>query len=149
MEGIVKVIGLFLFAQAHFLVLVVLHLLWLNTSYFIITKDGFLYEPGSISPGLILWDDIEEINEGRMLSKRRLWGSPFRTFLIVTLKNPAKYYSRYNVLLRIIVILLVKLTKLQTNKAGDTVLQPSDFGNRYEEVRALIIESRKAYSLSL
>jgi len=150
MEGLVKVIGLFLFVLGHFLVLVVLRLLWLNPSYFMITQDGFLYEPGSISPGLILWDDIEEINEREMLSKRRMNGwSPTRTFLIITLKDPAKYYSRYNIFLRAIVVLLAKLTKLQTNKVGDIVLQPSDFGSSYEEVRELIMENRKAHLLSL
>jgi len=51
-------------------------------------------------------------------------------------------------LLRLMVVLMGKLIKFQTGRSGDIVLKPLDFGNKYEEVKALIKKNLEEYQVS-
>ena len=147
-DSTAKAVGFLVFFMCHFLLIVTVQLIWLRPSFFIVTKNGFLYEPGSISPGLILWEDIEAINEADLLYNPGGWqGSTTRTYLVVTLKEPSRYFQRYNILLRLIVIMTAKLTKLFSGKSGDIIIQPWDFGNRYNEIKTLMEEYMKKHAV--
>jgi hypothetical protein len=149
-DQIVVGILLLVFTIVHFLLLYILLLLWQTPSFFIISKSGFLYEPGGISPGLILWEDIAAIEERQLFYNpgSRVYSAPTANFLVIELKDPAKYNYRYNLLLRLIVVLMSKLIKFQTGRSGDIVVNPSDFGSKYEEVKALINKNLEEYQAS-
>jgi hypothetical protein len=147
-DGIAKAVGFLVFFMCHFLVIITVQLIWLRPSFFIVTENGFLYEPGSISPGLILWEDIEAINEADLLYNPGGWqSSTTRTYLVVTLKDSTRYFKRYNLLLRLIVILQAKITKALTGKSADIIIQPWDFGNRYYVVKTLMEEYIKKHTV--
>jgi hypothetical protein len=147
-DGTAKAVGFLVFFMCHFLLIVTVQLIWLRPSFFIVTKNGFLYEPGSISPGLIFWEDIEAINEADLLYNPGGWqSSTTRTYLVITLKDPSRYFQRYNLLLRLIVILQAKITKALTGKSADIIIQPWDFGNRYNEIKALMEENIKKHAV--
>jgi hypothetical protein len=147
-DGLAKAVGFLVFFMCHFLLIVTVQLIWLRPSFFIVTKNGFLYEPGSISPGLILWEDIEAINEADLPYNPGGWqGSTTRTYLVITLKDHSLYFKRYNLLLRLIVILQAKITKVLTGKSADIIIQPWDFGNRYNEIKTLMEEYMKEHAV--
>ena len=147
-SGIPKAVGFILFFMCHFLLIVTVQLIWFRPSFFILTEKGFVYEPGSISPGLIFWEDIESINEVDLLYNTGTMQNPgTRTYLVVTLKDSSRYFKRYNILLRLIVILAAKFTKLFSGKSGDIIIQPWDFGNRYNEIKALMEENIKKHAV--
>jgi hypothetical protein len=147
-DSTAKAVGFLVFFMCHFLLIVTVQLIWLRPSFFIVTKNGFLYEPGSISPGLILWEDIEAINEADLLYNPGGWqGSTTRTYLVITLKDHSRYFKRYNLLLRLIVILQAKITKALTGKSADIIIQPWDFGNRYNEIKTLMEEYMKKHAV--
>ncbi len=144
-DGAAKAVGLLIFFMCQFLMIITVRLIWLRPSFFIVTKNGFLYEPGGISPGLILWEDIETISEVELAVTQ---GVPTtRTYLVVTLKDSSRYFKRYNLLLRLLVIVLDKITKGLTGKSGAIMIQPWDFGNRYNEIKALMEENIKKHAV--
>jgi hypothetical protein len=97
---------------------------------------------------LILWEDIEAINEADLLYNPGGWqGSTTRTYLVITLKDHSRYFKRYNLLLRLIVILQAKITKALTGKSADIIIQPWDFGNRYNEIKTLMEEYMKKHAV--
>lgn len=147
-DGLAKAVGFLVFFMCHFLLIITVQLIWLRPSFFIVTKNGFLYEPGSISPGLIFWEDIESINEVDLLYNTGTMQNPgTRTYLVVTLKDSTRYFKRYNILLRLIVIMTAKLTKLFSGKSGDIIIQHWDFGSRYNEIKALMEENIKKHAV--
>jgi hypothetical protein len=50
-------------------------------------------------------------------------------------------------LLRLIVILQAKITKALTGKSADIIIQPWDFGNRYNEIKTLMEEYMKKHAV--
>ena len=130
---------------AHFLLVGFLLRAVRNRAFFVLTSKGFLYEPGDVSPGLILWEDVAELKEAELLSRATSFSGPSMTrALTVGLKDPAKYNHRYTPLLAMVNWLLTKLVRYQTGGPGDIVLVASDFGARYEEVKALMHERLQA-----
>lgn len=130
---------------AHLLLVVFLLRAIRNRPFFIVTDKGFLYEPGDISPGLIRWEDVSEIKEAELLSGQGTVSGPTtRPVLAVGLKDPDKYSARYTPLLGMLNRLLTKAVKYQTEGPGDVVLAAEDFGDRYGEVRNLLMEKAKA-----
>jgi hypothetical protein len=110
-----------------------------NRPYFVLSDRGFLYAPGDLSPGIVLWQDIVGLKEADLIYGRNSYaGSRLRRTLIVTLKDPEKYTSRFNPLLRQIYIQLIKAIRFQVAGSGDLVIAADDFGRRYDEVRALM-----------
>jgi hypothetical protein len=124
---------------AHFLLVAFLLRAVRNRVFFVLTSKGFLYEPGDVSPGLILWEDIAELKEAGLLSRATSFSGPgMTTALTVALKDPAKYNRRYTPLLALLNWLLTKFVRYQTGGPGDIVLVAADFGARYDEVKALM-----------
>lgn len=116
-----------------------------NRPFFVLTSKGFLYEPGDVSPGLILWEDVADLKEADLLSRATSFSGPgMTTALTVALKDPAKYNQRYTPLLAMLNWLLTKFVRYQTGGPGDIVLVASDFGSRYDEVKALMHERVQA-----
>jgi hypothetical protein len=144
-DGAAKAVGLLIFFMCQFLLIVTVRLIWLRPSFFIVTENGFLYEPGGISPGLILWEDIETINEVELAVTQGV--SPTRAYLVITLKDSSRYFKRYNLLLRLLVVVLDKITNWLTGKSGAIMIQPWDFGNRYNEIKALMEEKIKRHTV--
>jgi hypothetical protein len=130
---------------AHFLLVAFLLRAVRNRAFFVLTAKGFLYEPGDVSPGLILWEDVAELKEAELLSRSTSFSGPgMTTALVVALKDPAKYNQRYTPLLAALNWLLTKLVRYQTGGPGDIVLVASDFGDRYGEVKVLMHERVQA-----
>lgn len=130
---------------AHLLLIVFLLRAVRNRPFFIITEKGFLYEPGDISPGLIRWEDVAEIKEAKLLfGQGTVSGPTTRPVLAVGLEDPEKYSAKYTPLLGMLNRLLTKAVRYQTEGPGDVVLATEDFGNRYGEVRNLLMEKAKA-----
>lgn len=130
---------------AHFLLAAFLLRAVRNRAFFVLTSKGFLYEPGDVSPGLILWEDVADLKEADLLSRATSFSGPgMTTALTVALKDPAKYNQRYTPLLALLNWLLTKFVRYQTGGPGDIVLVASDFGARYDEVKALMHEHVQA-----
>jgi hypothetical protein len=130
---------------AHFLLVAFLLRAVRNRAFFVLTSKGFLYEPGDVSPGLILWEDVAELREAELLSRSTSFSGPsMTTALTVALKDPAKYNQRYTPLLALLNWLLTKFVRYQTGEPGDIVLLANDFGDRYDEVKALMLERVQA-----
>jgi hypothetical protein len=124
---------------AHFLLVAFLLRAVRNRAFFVLTSKGFLYEPGDVSPGLILWEDVTELKEADLLSRATSFSGPGMTkTLTVALKDPGKYNRRYTPLLALLNWLLTKFVRYQTGGPGDIVLVAADFGARYDEVKALM-----------
>lgn len=130
---------------AHFLLVAFLLRAVRNRAFFVLTTKGFLYEPGDVSPGLILWEDVAELKEVQLLSRSTSFSGPgMTTAMAVALKDPAKYNRRYTPLLALLNWLLTKFVRYQTGGTGDIVLVAADFGARNEEVKALMQERVQA-----
>lgn len=126
---------------AHFLLVAFFLRAVRNRAYFVLTTKGFLYEPGDVSPGLIRWEDVSEIKEVELLSSSTSFSGPgVRTALAIALKDPAKYNRRYTPLLGLLNWLLTKFIRYQTGGPGDIVLAAEDFGARYDEVKARMMD---------
>jgi hypothetical protein len=94
-DGLVKAIVILFFFIMQFLLIVAVRLIWYRPSFFVFTENGFVYEPGSISPGLILWADIESINELELAyapSSEEI-GKGTATFLVMPNFAPSLFYS--------------------------------------------------------
>jgi hypothetical protein len=128
-------------AVGAFLALAFLLRALVNPPWFLLTREGFLYAPGGVSPGLVQWIDVEDIRESHVLAANpRGRGEPvMRPTLVVSLKDPDKYVKTYTPLLQWLVRAANAVLRAQT-KGGDIYLDPADFGQRYEEISARMRE---------
>ncbi len=123
----------------HFLLLAFLLRAVRNRPFVVLTDRGFIYEPGDLSPGLVLWRDVESLKEVDLLAGDTSYGGPgLRRTLVVSLRDPDKYIARYNPLLRLLYGLLISVVRIQADGSGDIVVEAGDFGRRYDEARALM-----------
>ncbi len=104
--------------------------------WFVLTPRGFLYAPGGMSPGFVRWEDVTGLRETEIVSDRRRRGPQLERVLAIGLRDPSKYRARYNPLLGALVRLGGKLYEAQTAGPADILINPSDFGARYGEVKA-------------
>lgn len=132
--------GLFFFfyVLCHFLVIVFSRNLFVNHPLFIATTKGFQYTPAGISSGWVLWEDVEEIRESSILSGNKIGGATTVPVLGLKLRYPENYAAVYNPALQKLVQLAGKLHNYQTEGAGDLLLNPADFGEKYREVKVLL-----------
>lgn len=129
----------FFYVVGHFLLVVFALRAVRDQPYFVATENGFVYEPGDLSPGLIRWADIAGVKETQLLYRPGSYAGPStQTALVVTLKNGEAYAQAYNPLLRWLLALLLPAVRQQAGGSGDMVLLAADFGARYEEVKSLI-----------
>ena len=111
-----------------------------NPPWFLLTREGFLYAPGGVSPGLVRWTDVSDIQESHVLaSKPTGRGAEMRPTLVVSLKDPAKYTNHYTPLLRWFVRAATAVLRAQT-RGGDLYIDPTDFGDRYAQITAQMRE---------
>ncbi|HLP36308.1 hypothetical protein [Lacibacter sp.] len=139
-----KLIFGFFYVICHFLLLAFGRQLFTTNYLFIATTKGFHYTPAGISSGLVLWEDIEEIRESSVLSGNNIGGPTTVPVLGIKLRYPEKYAANYNPALQKLVLLGGQLNNFQTDGVGDILLNPAHFGQRYEEVKALI-ESKRTH----
>lgn len=111
-----------------------------NPPWFVLTRKGFLYQPGDVSSGLIRWEDVVDIKEDRVVSTGGNGGPVARAVLVVVLRDGERYVGRYNPILAAVVRFAGGVLRAQTGGRGDVYLDPVDFGARYEEVKALMLE---------
>ena len=115
--------------------------------WFVLTPRGFLYAPGGMSPGFVRWEDVTGLRETEIVSGRLRQRPVPERVLAVGLRDPSKYRARYNPLLGALVRLGGRLYAAQTGGRADILINPSDFGARYDEVKArmeaLLAESRR------
>jgi len=113
--------------------------------WFVLSKQGFYYAPGDLSPGMIRWEDVVRIEESELLSSQDGRGAPVvRTALVVTLRDPDKYLGRFNPLLKTLADASRAVVQAQTGGKQDFVLLADDFGGRYEEVKAFMLQHVRA-----
>jgi hypothetical protein len=125
----------------HFLFLAFLLRAVRNRPFFVLSDRGFIYEPGDLSPGLVLWRDVESLKEVDLLAGDTNSGGPaMRRTLVVSLRDPDKYLTRFNPLLRLLYGLLIRVVRIQADGSGDIVVDAGDFGRRYDEARALMAQ---------
>lgn len=130
----------FFYIVAHFLLIAFTLRAFRNLPVFVATDEGFIYEPGDVSPGLIRWSDISEGAEAALLTSgsSNIGGPRTGLTIVLSLKDPDTIFSAYNPLLRGINTLATRVIKYQSGGVGDIILAAEDFGARYEEVRSLI-----------
>ncbi len=128
----------FFYVLCHFLLLAFGRQLFTTTYVFIATDKGFQYTAAGISSGWVLWEDIEDIRESTVLSGNNIGGPATVPVLGIKLRSPEKYAANYNPALQKLISLAGKLNNFQTEGVGDLLLNPAHFGQRYEEVKALI-----------
>ena len=104
--------------------------------WFVLTPRGFLYAPGGMSPGFVRWEDVTELRETEIVSNRDRDGPGTERVLAVGLRDPSKYRARYNPMLGLLVRLGGQLHAAQTDGPADILINPADFGPRYDEIRA-------------
>jgi len=141
-----KVIFGFFYGLAHFLVLVFgVQLFKGKAPIFIATEKGFCYEPAGISSGWILWEDILEVRTASVLNGSGIsYGPRLAPVLGIKLINPDEYNTAaYAPLLQRVVKLAQQLNNYQTEGVGDILLNPTDFGNKYEAVVTLFEQKCK------
>lgn len=109
-------------------------------AFFVATEEGFICEPGDVSPGLIRWSDICEGAEAALLSSRstNVAGPRTASTIVLSLKDPDTVFAAYNPLLREINQVATRITRYQSGGVGDIVLAAEDFGVHCDAVRALI-----------
>lgn len=136
-----KAIFTFFYVLVHFLLVVFTIRAIRNPAYFILTNEGFFYEPSDVSVGFILWKDIATIKEDRLLANRGGFAGPTTIpALAISFKEPDKYNKKYNFFLQKLVEIGTKLIKYQTGGVGDMVINPIDFGENYPKVKELMFE---------
>ncbi|HRK68604.1 MAG TPA: hypothetical protein PKY73_13700 [Hyphomonas sp.] len=130
----------FFYIVAHFLLIAFTLRAFRKLPIFVATDEGFVYEPGDMSPGLIRWSDISEGAEAALLTSgsSNIGGPRTGLTIVLSLKDPDTIFSAYNPLLRNINTLATRVIKYQSGGVGDIILAAEDFGARYEEVRSLI-----------
>ncbi len=112
-----------------------------NPPWFVLTRKGFVYQPGDVSAGLIRWEDVVDIKEDQVISASGSGGPILRTALVVVLRDGERYVVRYNPILGAVVRLATGVLRAQTGGTGDLYLDPAHFGARYDEVKALMFEN--------
>lgn len=112
-----------------------------NPPWFLLTREGFLYAPGGMSPGLVRWSDVSDIKESHVLGSNPTGGrkAVMRPTLVVSLKDPAKYSNQYVLPLRWLVRAATAVLRAQT-QGGDLYIDPTHFGDRYAEIAAKMRE---------
>lgn len=146
----VKLVFALFYAIAHFLVIAFTLRMIRNRPYFVLTRRGFLYAPGDLSPGLVRWEDVTEIAETELLGAQGTRGSAIlRRALLVTLKHPDKYLGAYNPLLKVLDRLSRATVRAQTGGKSDLVLLADDFGRRYEEVKEQMYEYARLHGAKI
>lgn len=133
-----KLIFGFFYVLCHFLFIAFGRQLFTTTYLFIATNKGFQYTAAGISSGWVLWEEIEEIRESSVLSGNNIGGPASVPVLGIKLRSPEKYAAQYNPALQKLILLGGKLNNFQTEGGGDLLLNPAHFGQRFEEVKALI-----------
>ncbi|MFN7179810.1 hypothetical protein [Hyphomonas sp.] len=130
----------FFYIVAHFLLVAFTLRAFRNLPVFVATDEGFVYEPGDVSPGLIRWSDISEGAEAALLTSgsSNIGGPRTGLTIVLSLKDPDTIFSAYNPLLRGINSFATRVIKYQSGGVGDIILAAEDFGPRYDEVRSLI-----------
>ena len=108
--------------------------------FFVATEEGFIFEPGDVSPGLIRWSDNCEGAEAALLSgaSTNVAGPRTRPTTVLSLKDPAAVFAVYKPLLREISQVATRIISYQSGGAGDIVLAAEDFGVHSDAVRALM-----------
>ncbi|MEY2866411.1 MAG: hypothetical protein RIQ43_437 [Pseudomonadota bacterium] len=135
----VKAVMVFFSAVALFLLLAFTHRAVLNPPWFVLGREGFLYEPGGISPGLIRWRDVRDMKEDTVLAGSNSYTGPrLDPVLVITLRDYEKYLAAYNPVLRFLVRAATRVLRYQT-KGGDIYLNPLHFGARYPEIKAAML----------
>lgn len=104
--------------------------------WFVLTPRGFLYAPGGMGPGFVRWEDVTGLRESEIVSGRRRQRPALERVLVVGLRDPSKYRARYNPMLRALAGLAGDLYQAQTGGPADILINPIDFGARYDEIRA-------------
>lgn len=104
--------------------------------WFVLTPRGFLYAPGGVSPGFVRWEDVSGLRETEIVSGRGRQSPQLERVFAVGLRDPSKYSARYNPMLRLLVRLGGRLYAAQTEGPADLLINPADFGPRYDEIRA-------------
>jgi hypothetical protein len=108
--------------------------------WFVLTPRGFLYAPGGMSPGFVRWEDVTGLRETEVVSGRGRDSTQVERVLAVGLRDPSKYRARYNPMLAALVRMGGALYRTQTGGAADILIDPSHFGDRYDAIRARMIE---------
>jgi hypothetical protein len=130
-----------IYGVGHFLLLAFTLRVIRHRPWFVVSKQGFYYAPGDLSPGMIRWEDVVRIDETELLSSPGGRGAPvLRKALVVTLRDPDKYLGRYNPLLKVLADASRAVVQAQTGGKEDLVLLADDFGVRYDEVKALMLQ---------
>jgi hypothetical protein len=140
--GLTTVLAFSLFyAIGHFLLFAFLVRSLRNRPFFLLTDTGFVYEPGDVSPGLILWRDVFQLAETELLASRPpVSGPTLRRALVVTLRDPDKYIRRYTPLLQVLHRLFIKVIQAQTGGKETLVIASEHLGERYEDIRSLMAD---------
>lgn len=134
----------FFYVLCHFLLIAFIRQLFSNSYLFIATAKGFQYTPAGISSGWVLWEDIEEVRETSVLYGSNVAGPTTVPVLGIKLRYPENYIQNFNPALQKLLTAAGQLNNFQTEGTGDLLLNPADFGNRYEEVKALIKSKSKS-----
>lgn len=111
-----------------------------NPAWFVLTRKGFVYRPGDVSGGLVRWEDVVEIKEDAVLGSGPPGGPTLRPTLVIVLRNGHRHNDGYNPLLAMVVRMGTGALRAQTGGRGDIYIDPTHFGARYEEVKALLHE---------
>jgi hypothetical protein len=130
----------FFYLVAHFLLIAFSLGAVRHLPFFIATDEGFVYEPGDVSPGLIQWSDISEGAEAPLLTSgtTNIGGPRTAPTIVLSLKDPESVFAAYNPLLRSLNKFATGVVKYQSGGVGDIILAAEDFGRHYDEVRTLI-----------
>lgn len=131
---------IFFYIAAHFLLVAFTLRAVRNLPFFIATQEGFIYEPGDLSPGWIRWSEISRGAEAGLLTggSSHIGGPRTGTAIVLSLADPDTVFSVYNPLLAGLNRLATGLVRYQTGGVGDLVLAAEDFGSQYEAVRGLV-----------
>lgn len=127
-------VGLFALIWA-VLLLGVLSMAIRRAPWFVLTPRGFLYAPGGVSPGFVRWEDVTGLRETEIVSGRGRQSPQLERVLAIGLRDPSKYSARYNPMLGLLVRLGGQLYAAQTEGPADLLINPADFGPRYDEIR--------------
>lgn len=107
-----------------------------NAPWFVLTERGFLYAPGDIAPGFVRWEHVAGLRETEIVANGRSGRAKATPVLAVGLRNPDRYFERYNPVLRALVRLGAKLHARQSGGAADILIDPTHFGDRYPAILA-------------
>jgi len=131
---------IFFYIVAHFLLIAFTLRAVRNYPFFIATDEGFIYEPGDMSPGMIRWSDISKGAEAAILTSgsANIGGPRTGQTIVLSLKDPEAVFTAYNPLLRKINRLATGIIKYQSGGIGDIILAAEDLGRHYDDVRTLI-----------